>query len=471
MQTVAVIGAGFTGTMIAAHLLRRSPGPVRVALCDRSGRFGPGVAYGTGCPQHVLNVPAGRMSAYEEDPDHFVRWARRQDPSIAGGSFVPRMLYGAYLEWVLQDAEAVSPRARVDRISAAAVGIEATPSPVVVLDDGRRVGADRVVVAVGNFAPADPTVRDGAGVLRPPSYIRDPWSGDLAGIRATDDVVLLGTGLTMIDVVLDLHARGHRGVIHAVSRRGLLPQAHRSPAVPHHPERPADLDRWPRTARGLLRALRREVRRAAEHGIDWREVVTSLRADTPQLWASLSPAEQRRFLDRLRPFWDTHRHRAAPQPAATIERLIGEGRLKVHAGRLTAVRPGAGGVEVDVRPRGEDRILTLRAGALVNCTGPDTDLSRCADPLICNLRDGGLIQPDSLGLGLLATETGIAIGSRGPVHWLTIAGPLRRAQLWENTAVPELRIEAAAAARRLAMELATLPARPACSGEASAGHI
>jgi uncharacterized NAD(P)/FAD-binding protein YdhS len=457
MPTTAIIGAGFTGSMVAAHLLRGNPvpgKPARIALIDRSARFGRGVAFGTRCPAHILNVPAGRMSAFEDAPDHFLDWARQRDPSIEGGSFVPRMLYGEYIAATLDEAERQATGAALERFGAAAIAI----SPVntgarIRLATGHTLQADRVVLALGNFPPADPPLRD-SSALDDPRYLRDPW--DLPAYAAIDPqrpVLLIGTGLTMLDVALELASRNHAGPILAISRRGLLPHPHRSPAKPHHPEPPADIASWEPTAKGILRRLRAEVESAARHGINWREVVTSIRHDTARLWQLMDEAERRRFLTHLRAFWDVHRHRAAPQAYAAVQNLVNAKRLRVMAARLRALAATGESLHATLAPRGQAAPHTAHFGAVINCTGPDTDLARIADPLIASLRDQGLIRPDALGLGLDSTDDGAALNAAGqPVPWLHIAGPLRRGKLWENTAVPELRIEAAALARALIVE-------------------
>jgi uncharacterized NAD(P)/FAD-binding protein YdhS len=456
MRTIAIIGGGFTGSMIAVHLLRAA-GPRRVVLIERTGRPGRGLAYGTCCRDHVLNVPAGRMSAFEDRPDHFLEWARRRDAAVQGGSFLPRMAYGQYIEDVLDEAERHAPAGvTLERIGAAAIAVDPPGRDgraSVRLDSGRRIAADGVVLAVGNFPPADPPLAE-SSALSDPRYVRDPW--DLARYAAIDHtrpVLLIGTGLTMLDVVLELAARGHRGTIHAISRRGLLPQPHRSPAKAYHPTPPGGIGLWPPTALGMLRALRDEVERAAKRGIDWREVVTSIRHDTPRLWAMLDEREKGRFLRHLRSFWEVHRHRAAPQAYAALESLMKQGRVVVSAGRLRSLRPAVAGLVAQVLPRGGQEPLELSVSAAINCTGPDTELARIADPLIASLREAGLIACDRLGLGLECDEQGAAIGSTGaPALWLRIAGPLRKGRLWETSAVPELRLQAAEVASSLLAE-------------------
>jgi uncharacterized NAD(P)/FAD-binding protein YdhS len=458
MRTIAIIGGGFTGTMVAVRLLRAdSAGPLRIVLIDRSGRFGRGVAYGTTCSDHLLNVPAGRMSAFEEDPDSFLRWARGQDPAATGGSFLPRMAYGQYLESLLASSE-LEAAAKVERISGEVVDAEfGSPGAKVSLRDGRSIPADTVVLALGNFPPSDPRGLTDQ-VLGSRHYFRDPWDGARRrGIAADDPVVLIGTGLTMVDLALELAGSGHRGPIYAISRRGLLPRPHRSPAKPSHPTPPADLDHWPPTTRGMLRRLRKTIDEQAKSGVNWREVITSLRHETPRLWQRLNERERRRFLAAVRPFWEVHRHRAAPQAWETLVRLRDAGQLRVIAARISGGQYTTDSIRLRLIPRGTDEPMDLRARWVINCTGPDTDLLRNTDPLIANLRLRGMIRPDPLGLGLDATDNGAAIDAFGnPSGLLYLAGPLRKGQFWENTAVPELRIEVA----KLADYLIALPARP-----------
>jgi uncharacterized NAD(P)/FAD-binding protein YdhS len=450
--SVAVIGAGFTGTMVAVHLLR-DPGlrDARLAILERTGRFTAGVAYGTDYECHTLNVPAARMSAFADDADDFLTFATSRNPGVTGGSFVPRSLYGAYLGHLLDAAEARS-SSSLRRIAGQATSVEAQPdgSTRVGIEGADPIFADRVVLAIGNFPPADPSISDPA-FYSDPRYARDPWAADALDADPDRPVLLVGTGLTMLDIALALRDRGHRAVIHAVSRHGLLPQPHRAAAVPppHYP-RPAGLDGWPRTAAGLLRMLRAEVDAAANAGIDWREVHTSLRADTPALWMSLSQTEKERFLRHARPYWETHRHRAAPQTAAAIRELLADGRLQVTAARLLGFEPCDDDVDALLRHRGETETSTVRIAKVVNCTGPDTDLRRVAEPLVQQLLRTGAATADPLGLGLRSDAHGGLIDTEGQVsERLFLVGPLRKGLLWENTAVPELRVEAEQMARQL----------------------
>ena len=452
-RTIAIVGAGFCGTAVAVNLLRAAPSSVgRILLVERVERQIGGVAYSTSSGSHTLNVPAGRMSAFEDDPDDFLRFVRASDPSLTGGSFVPRRAYGEYLATRLDEARRDS-SLPLTRVAGEVVAIaEDASAATLTLADGRVLSVDRVVLAIGNFPPADPRLEGGDEVYTSLRYARDPWSPDALELDRNEDVLLLGTGLTMCDVALALRDLDHAGRIHAVSRRGLLPQAHRVSTVPPpHLDAPADLTEWPDTAVGMLRALRREVRDRAADAVDWREVVTSVRADTPALWQRLDVAERRRFLERLRPYWETHRHRSSPETAFAVESMVASGALDVIAGRIERLAEEADAVVAAVRRRGATGVEELRVGKLINCTGPDTDLGRVHDPLVRQLRGAGLIRPDELGLGLDTDESGRLLDAGGrPSERLLLVGPLRKGRLWENTAVPELRVES----RRLAELLA-----------------
>jgi uncharacterized NAD(P)/FAD-binding protein YdhS len=475
-RTVVVIGAGFSGTLAAAHLLRQGIGaPLRVVLVNRSGPIARGVAYGTRSEAHVLNVPAGRMSAFPDDEGSFLRFARRHDPAVTGGSFVPRHLYGQYLEEVLREAARdAAPGAVLEHGVGDATAI--TPADggraEVRFGGGRAVLADRVILAVGNYAPADPHVAD-SSFFASPRYVRDPWlRGALGVVGARDPVLLVGTGLTTVDIALELWNRGVRAPMHAVSRRGLLPQPHRVPgAPPTFAHAPPDIATGPATARHYLASVRRHIRRLAAQGEDWREVIGSLRPITPALWRRLDVAERARFLRHVRPYWEVVRHRVAPAPAAAFAHLVETGALMVHQGRLARFDLDDDGVAVTIQPRGRAEPVTLRVAWVINCTGPSCDLRSLHDPLIDSLLARGLLRPDPLALGLEVSDDLALIDAAGaPSQVLYYVGPLLKARDWEATAVPELRVHAAHVAQVVARSLQGR-ARPEAHGPHAPGHL
>lgn len=458
MATVAIVGGGFSGTLTALNILRFACRDApRVILFERRAEAGPGLAYSTRSLVHQLNVPAGNMSAWEDDPDHFYNWLQMRMPTAGSGSFVPRAWYGEYL----RDQLALAVRnagARFEIAHASVSAARIAPDGKVDLHDhaGRVTRADRVVLAIGNFPPAHVPGMDPA-VTNHPRYIADPWNAEaLRTIQPADEILFVGTGLTMMDLVSTLHAREHAGRMHAISRHGLLPRAHRSPARPPA-KRPAPeaIKTWDGTLRSLVRIVRQEVGAQAIRGCDWREVITSLRPITAQLWQKLGPVEQQRFIDRTRSYWDVLRHRAPPETAATIQDLIAAKQLVVRAGRIRSIAPATDGrIEASFIPRRSANTVKLGVHWVINCLGPDSDLTRVPDPLVQQLLADGLTRPDPLGLGFDLAEDGHCLDARGrTVEQLLVVGPMRRARNWEDTAVPELRRQTAQAARKLVREL------------------
>lgn len=457
MRTIVIIGGGFSGTLTAVNLLRRAARAIaggkplalqnlRLVLVERTGRFGAGVAYGTDHYEHLLNVPTARMSAFPDEPDDFLNWARRRQPSVEGYSFLPRRTYREYIEHLLNDARRACPQIEVmllkDDVRSVRLS-ESESSARVEFAESPPVIAERVVLAPGNYAPLDVRAA-GDSIYNTDYYIRDPW--DDACYRRIDParpVLIIGTGLTAVDIVLRLAAGGHTGTIHAVSRHGLMPQAHRrTPVAPT----PSTIEELPVAPRSLLHAIRRRVREAEQRGGDWRAVIDGLRGPTAAIWQRFTLDQRRQFFRHVRHFWEIHRHRIAPEVAAVFDDLVQGGRVQVHAARIAAYRLKSDGVAVEIHPRmGHGRsAITLDVHRVINCTGPNADFTRVIDPLIRQLLADGLIRPDPLRIGLDCTPRGALIDRDGaPSTILFTVGPPRKPLTWESTAVPELRHQAA----------------------------
>ena len=422
----AVVGGGLSGALQALHLLREGAG--RVALIERARTPGRGVAYGTDRPEHLLNVPARRMSAFPDDPDHFVRWYAER---CGGGAedYAPRMLYGDYVTALLGAAGDGLQVVRGEAVNVV--------DGRVLLADGRSIEARAAILAPGNLAPATPTGIDAEslGAL----WVADPWSEGLAdGLGKSDSVLLLGTGLTAIDAALTLDARGFRGPILALSRRGLAPRGHAAREPIDEPQ-----GVLPSDCVGLLRRVRT---RSGEIG--WRSAVHELRAETQRLWSGSSEIERRRFLRHLRPWWDVHRHRIAPAVAGRIETMQAEGRLRFAAGRILSADSDG---HVRWRPRGQDEAVSLRASRIVNCTGPELDIVRAGEPLLDALLASKRIRPDPLRLGIDVDRQSRTIGAEGAAsEALYAVGPVTRGAFWESIAVPDIGVQVQQVARRIA---------------------
>ncbi|QYJ15053.1 hypothetical protein Rxycam_00864 [Rubrobacter xylanophilus DSM 9941] len=446
MRSVVVIGAGASGTLLAARLLLHPASDgLLVHLIERRPKVGRGVAYSTGSEGHLLNVPALNMSAFPEDLDHFSGWLRSGPmPGARPETFAPRRLYGDYLEGVLEDA-ALASGGTLKRVRGEAVRLEVSEERVrVTLADGRRLHAARAVLALGNFPPRNPPLGD-PFFHRSPRYVADAWApGALEAVPSGAPVLLIGTSLTAIDVAIGLEERGHADRIYAVSRRGLVPNPYRPDVIsPPYPRFISPRDPEAASILGLFRRVREESECAARRGRDWHGVVEALRPVVQGLWSSLPENERRRFLRHVQPYWEVHRHRIAPEVGERVRAMREEGRLVVMAGRVRACREAGDGVEVGLSLR-RGGARTLRVGCVINCTAPETDPRRVRHPLVTGLLAGGLARPGPLALGLDCGEEGELLDARGrPSRRLYTIGPLRKGRLWETIAVPEIREQAA----------------------------
>ena len=424
--------------MLAAQLARRG---IAARLIEGGGRAGLGTAFSTPEPAHLLNVRAEAMSAWPEAPDDFAR--RSGDPR----GFAERREFGRYLRDILDEAvasglvEVVAGKA----INAARRGAHWT----VTIDDGTEIDAAALVLAIGNQPPEPLAIASEAG----PRLINNPWSEEAAvavaeAAASYGDVLLIGTGLTMIDAILSLDAAGYEGRIVALSRRGQVPRAHTD-----FEAAPVEFGAVPQ---GDLLALWRWLRRRGG-AVGWRAAIDALRPHSQALWQALPAEQQRRFLRHARPWWDVHRHRIAPQVARQVAERVAAGRLKIVAGRIAGLRGTADGIEVEIRRRGSPlsplgfaesrspaRGERQRFAFAFNCTGPLGAIGRTRDALLRRLLERGVVRADTHGVGLEVDARSRA------AEGLWALGPLTKGRYWEIVAVPDIRMQAAAVADDIA---------------------
>ena len=461
MTTIAIVGAGFSGTLVALHLLRQCPPGTRIVLIERNHQFGLGQAYATGNPNHLLNVPAGLMSAFHRRPDDFLQWLKTLPKSELDGvaptaqSFVPRRLFGAYVRHLLRlEMQRPAELARLVLVQGDVVGIDRGMHPLVLhLDHGAPIRAELAVLAVGNFPPAPVPIED-PSFYNSPLYRPDPWARDaFTGLDPAAPVLLVGSGLTMVDATLSLLDQGHHGPIYALSRRGLLPRRH----VPDTP--PLDTAQtYPTDLAVLVRLVHREAAAATASGGDWRQVIDAMRPFTQDLWQAMSLPDRSRFLRHLRPWWEVHRHRMAGPVADRIEQVRERRQLRIRAGLIRAFRVEDGMIDVIYQPRRTGVTATLLVARVINCSGPGADYDRITDPLVRRLLDEGTARPDPLRLGLDVTATcALRLGTGAISRRVFAVGPVTKPAFWEITAVPDIRRQC----ELLAQHLATLVRTPA----------
>lgn len=482
-QRVGIVGGGFSGVLVLAHLVEQATGPLHIDLFDPTGRPGSGLAYGTTEPSHLLNVCAERMGAWADDPGDFYRWLQSEQGqtalrqlglpvTCAADSYVPRMFYGAYLQQILIDARHKAKRKAITvHLHQAAVtdvipcgshqGQQPQRLHLTAVGKGhtKRLTVDALVLATGN-RPARP-----AFLPQPQTpgaqWVVDGWrlATDqryptlLADLKSDTEIVIVGTGLTMVDAVLALRDHGYTGLITAIGRHGWLPAVHA-----HSQPYPAWAwlaapEQAPKTALGLLRGLRAEIAQAATLGYSWRSVIDSLRPVTQRLWQQLDEGEKRKFFRWLLPLWNVHRHRMAPSVQQELAALQQAGRLHILAGTIGQVTPTPAGLTVAYRPAGTNQLAKRHAALVINCTGPTYDLTN-DQGLLQKLWRRGFVAPGPLALGVAVDSQGSAKGQvPGAIFPV---GALLVGELLECTAVPELRRQTKAVADQVLQRLTLL---------------
>lgn len=451
---IIVLGAGFTGSTLTAQLSRRAKPGTRILLAGNND--GLGLAYGAAAPMHLLNVAAGRMSMWPEQPDDFVQWlqgnghAREQE--IQGvplpERYIPRAICGHYVQDRLRKSIAAS-TCHVACRSAKATRLERNETTWRVgFDDGSVALAKDVAICLGNQAGALPLPSSAIGDGALARIITNPWRDSrMADVGPHDRVLVVGTGLTMVDFVLQREHDGHTGQTIAISRRGLLPEVHALHAEPGAAS--GGIDR-PLPLLDLTRMVRRAIAERAAAGGDWRPVVDGLRPETQRLWRSLTSAEQSRFLRHLGAHWGVARHRMPPIAGQRLAAMEQDGRLEVLAGRVASVASAGGRLQVRINLRGEGAQSHQVVDWLVNCTGPGRDPARTGNPFLLALLESGIARIDSLRLGLTTDGQDRVVGANGePQPGLYALGPVAMGRLYEIVAVPDLRVQCAAVAERI----------------------
>jgi uncharacterized NAD(P)/FAD-binding protein YdhS len=461
-KTIAIIGGGVSGTLTAFHLIRQGT-PARVILIDQRPDFGLGLAYSTPSLRHLLNVPAGKISALPDQPNHFLHWLRRNyDPTATKVTFAPRAVFGRYIQSLLKSTS------QIGQEIATVIDVRQQDSgAVLTLDNGCELRADLIVLATGNFDPAPLP-----GITKDASdsglYRHNAWAAETyEGLHPDAPVALIGTGLTGVDVVLRLRELGHRGRIIALSRHGIFPVRHDDYTPLSSSAIPTDT---PATCIAYLRALRAAIRGGAE----WRAAIDSLRETTNALWLHLPIEEKKRFRRHLQRRWDVVRHRMAPPIADVIESELRNGTLKIREGHLKTVDASPAGAHITLHA--QDQSESFYADRVINCTGPSMNYRRIPSTLLQSMFNRGLVTSGPLGTGFHCSKDGAVIDADGHASEIIFnLGPGRLGDLLESIAVPEIRQQAVALASTLAGRIrsqyvlpensATVAATPESTGE------
>ncbi len=438
---VAVIGSGFSAVALALNLVELAPPTARISLVGAREGQGRGIAYATTADCHRLNVPAGRMSLFADRPDHFTQWLAENGHAATTGDFAPRRLYGDYIGYCLDAAlKRTANRAALTLVDAEAQRAEALADGGLLfhLSDGSALAARVSALCTGAGTGRLPLPDEALSEDVRAFVVQNPWDNAWWERLPDDgDVLFVGTGHTMVDQCLRLARTCFRGTMRAVSRHGLLPQAHLA-------QRADPMGPVLQPEGGEISTMLATLRAAATATPDWRAVMDGLRPVTQDLWKSWTPEQQRRFLRHAAPFWNVHRHRMAPDVAAEVANLQDNGRLVVQRGRLQALQRQGDGVIATIQ--GQSRPAAL----VVNCTG----FERCtvsASPLLSSLAAEGIVGPHPIGLGITVDDHSAVPASEGRLYAM---GPLTAGRHFEITAVPDIRVQARSVAGRIAAEIA-----------------
>lgn len=446
-KTISIIGGGATGTLLAINLVRHAAkgNALEINLIEKDAEIGRGVAYGTDKDFHLLNVPAAKMGAFPDDIEHFYRWLVENNFDYAPASFVPRKIYGEYLRQIF--AETVARQSKTVQVNVfrdeAVDLLPKNGASKILLASGEQIDSDQIVLAFGNFLP--PNVRTASNAYAAsPKYFQSPWRADIpAAIDRAENVLVIGTGLTAIDVVLSLFNNRHTGQIYALSTHGWLPSVHAPAAV--YPSFESELETQ-NTVRGLLKIVRRHIKNAEAAGNNWRAVIDSLRPATQTLWLRLSVAEKQRFMRHLQRRWDVARHRMPPECFEILQNLQSRGQLQILRGRIRDIELTASG-DFTVFYGADKQVAANR---IINCTGSQANYEKLDAPLIKNLLARQIIAPDAFHLGLSSTPDGAVIDAHGRVsNRLFTLATAQKGVLWECTAMPDIRVQAERLALRL----------------------
>jgi len=456
---ILIVGGGLSGAMLAAQLLRL-PGKRQVLVIEPRAELGRGEAYSAVELGHTLNGNAARMSVDPDNADDLTQWLTEH---IAAGGwpesdqqhvpiselFPPRGLFGAYVQQRLAEAQAVGALhgSTLEHVQAEVIDLQSDDASVrLTLSNGQHLQGALAVLATGMFPAARTPQTQSSGLN---AAALDPW--DVAAMQQLDPqstVLIIGSGLTMVDALVSLEQAGHRGPIEVFSRHGLLPHVRRQP--PAWVDFLAD-DYSIRTPRQLMRELRRHCRDAIAQGIDWQAPLDTVRAHIGRLWHQATDVQRRQFVRHVRPWWESHHHRSPPLSAELVERLRKEGRLRIQAASFKGLEPSTHGqINIRIRRRGESHTSVINGAALINSSGIEYDWRRVARPLPQQLLARGLVQPGPLALGIAADVDGAVLDANGQVvDRLFAMGPPLRGMWWESTAVTDVASQAKALAARM----------------------
>lgn len=462
MKRIGIIGGGFTGTMTAVQLIEKSTEPCEILLINERETLNKGIAYNPYSDKHLLNVIASKMSAFPDKPEHFLDWVmqkdafKEKDKTLISGAFLPRQLYGEYLSAVWENAKtkAESKQLKLTVIESFVVDLDVQDDSVsLLLDNTVKLDLNYCVITTGNHIPRNPKIAN-PEFYNSPNYFQNPWK--IASVKDTKEqlpVLIIGNGLTMVDTVLGLLEQGFKGEIHSISPNefNILPHRHNGLKYSKLVEELRD----DLTIHELVTLVNKHIKTVREYGVSAEPIIDSLRPHTQKIWQSFSDAEKELFMSRLRHLWGVARHRIPLHSHDKIQQLRIEGKLHITSGKLLDITESKESIAVEFLDKKANEVKKIHVSRVINCTGPETNFINLEKNFLKNCLLKGLLTQDNLNLGIHTdAETFQIIRSDGTPHsHLFTIGSNLKGELWESTAVNELRGQAEKLAEKLQSQI------------------
>lgn len=461
MQKIGIIGGGFTGTMAAIQLIEKSVEPCEIIIINERETFCKGTSYNPYSVRHILNVVAAKMSAFPDKPDHFLDWVmsraefKSQDRVLIANSFLSRRLYGEYLKsnWDSAISAADAKKISVKVIDSFVIDLDVSESEVLLsLENDSKISVNKCVIATGNQIPGNPKIKN-KEFYKSKNYFQNPWNIEsVKNIHEDLPVLIIGNGLTMVDTVLGLLEQDFKGEIFSVSPNGfnILPHRHSGLKYSKLSEEIKDNP----SLYELVKLVNKHIKAVREFGVSAEPVIDSLRPLTQKLWINFSDSEKKNFMFRLRHLWGVARHRIPLHTHDKIQQLRIESRLHILAGKIIDISESNNRIHVLYFDKKSGKSCDLIVSRIINCTGPETDLMKVEKSFLKNCLLKGIFTQDSLKLGIRTnTESFQVLDSNGKPHMnLFTIGSSLKGELWESTAVSELRVQAERLAEKIAAQ-------------------
>jgi uncharacterized NAD(P)/FAD-binding protein YdhS len=454
-KRIGIIGGGFTGTMLVRHLVEQKKKFLSVFIYNSNADFARGTAYNPKSSRLLLNVVAGKMSAFPDKPTHFVDWCLKNGigsenaQDLLVGSFLPRSQYGNYLNDIWKETQEIAKKNghQLNLISNKVRKIDKDDSNYRIHSETGEDIVNYLILATGNELPGNPQIKN-VDFFKSNFYQQNPWRIDFSKIKRDEPILILGNGLTMVDTVMELRENGFQQKIVSVSPNGFNILPHRNFNFQYNgPIKDLKEDK---SLLELLSLFKSELKKLNEFGISAEPLIDALRPNTQKIWQALTVDEKRIFMSHLRHHWGVARHRIPFLSYDYIQKERIANRLEILAGKVLDLELNENGVLAKIYDKKQRIDLTCQFTQVINCTGPETKIEKSGNNLLLQLKQGGFIVQDDLQLGIEVNDSFQIINSQNQVDEKMFAiGGLLKGKLWESTAINELRLQAKEVANQL----------------------